>query len=89
MPQRKENRSSVVPSPSSYGLSTRLRVRVQGIGELAEVGYCWRLTYDQCGHIQEFALLGLEDPQQAVLQVSRYYTGCLTCRLEKRQSAFI
>ena len=59
------------------------RMRVGHIGEVTGVGECWRLTYDHCEHVQEFAREGLEDPDRLVHVIERNFSECLTCRLEK------
>jgi hypothetical protein len=38
-------------------------MRVQGVGELTDHNTYWRLTYDECGHVQEFAREGLDEPE--------------------------
>jgi hypothetical protein len=56
-------------------------MRVQGIGELTEHDTHWHLTHDDCGHVQVFALEGLDDPEAAVFLVRRLYAKCPTCAL--------
>lgn len=72
-----ETSSSAIQSP--YESSARLRVGT--IGEVTGVGQCWRLAYDRCDHVQQFAQEGLEDPTRLVLFVQRNFPECLTCRL--------
>lgn len=78
MPRNEETYASPVSSP--YVSSVRLRVGA--IGEVAGVGQCWRLAYDRCDHVQEFAQEGLEDPARLVLFVHRNFPECLTCRVK-------
>jgi hypothetical protein len=54
---------------------------VQGVGELTDHDTFWRLTYDACGHVQEFAREGLDEPDGAGLFVRHHYARCLTCAL--------
>ena len=56
-------------------------MRLQGIGKLTDHDTYWRLTYDECGHIQEFAREGYDDPASAAFFVRRHYAQCLTCAL--------
>lgn len=78
MPRSEETHSS--PVPNLYVSSVRLRVGP--IGEVTGVGQCWRLAYDRCDHVQEFAQEGLEDPARLVLFVRRNFPECLTCRVK-------
>jgi hypothetical protein len=59
-------------------------VRVDGIGILKNLGEYWRLTYNGCGHVQEFPRLGLNDPEAVIRHIHRYFAQCLSCRLESR-----
>jgi hypothetical protein len=59
------------------------RMRVGRIGEVTAVGQCWQLEYLDCGHAQEFAREGLEDPDRLVQCIERNFSECLTCRLER------
>jgi hypothetical protein len=54
-------------------------MRVDGIGELSDHALYWRLTYDRCGHVQDFARVGLAEADSAVIYVRRHYARCLTC----------
>jgi hypothetical protein len=54
-------------------------MRVQGVGELTNHDSYWRPTYDECGHIQEFAREGLDEPDVATRFVRHHYARCLTC----------
>jgi hypothetical protein len=47
-------------------------MRVQGVGELTDHDTYWRLTYEECGHVQEFALVGLEAPEGVAFFVRRH-----------------
>jgi len=58
-------------------------MRVAEIGEVTGVGGCWRLAYDHCAHVQEFAREGLEDPERLLHVIERNFSECLSCRLEK------
>src|ERR1700730_5994725 len=58
-----------------------VRLRVAEIGEVVGIGPCWRLAYDECGHVQQFAREGLEDPAKLVLNIQRNFRECLACRL--------
>ena len=78
MTPSKETCSSAIPS--AYVSSARLRVGE--IGEVTGVGPCWRLAYDHCNHVQQFASEGLEDPGRLVLYIQRNFPECLTCRLK-------
>ena len=71
--------------PSTHVSSDRLRVG--DIGEVTAVGPCWRLAYDHCDHVQEFAREGLKDPEGAAFFVRRHYAQCLTCALANRPVA--
>ena len=51
-----------------------------GIGKLTAHGTIWRLVYDQCGHTQDFARAGVEDPQQAETYVRTGLAACLSCQ---------
>jgi hypothetical protein len=59
-------------------------MKVEGIGELEDLGSHWRLTYDTCGHTQAFALLPFEESYRAIRQVQRNFAKCLTCRSLRR-----
>jgi hypothetical protein len=61
-------------------------MKVEGIGQLEDLGSHWRLTYDKCGHTQAFALLPFEESYRAIRQVQRNFAKCLTCRSVKRIS---
>jgi hypothetical protein len=54
-------------------------MKVQGVGELTDHSTYWRLTYAECGHVQEFAREGLDEPEDAAFYVWRHYGQCLTC----------
>jgi hypothetical protein len=54
-------------------------MRVQSVGELTDHDTYWRLTYDECGHVQEFAREGLDEPEDVAVYVQRHYAQCLTC----------
>ena len=56
-------------------------MRLPGIGELTQVEDYWRLVYDRCGHVQDLARPGLEDPARATAYVRREYAHCLLCQL--------
>jgi hypothetical protein len=64
-------------------------MRVQGVGELTDHDTYWRLTYEACGHVQEFPREGLEEPDGAALFVRRHYTHCLTCLLANTAPAAV
>jgi hypothetical protein len=53
-------------------------MRVDGVGELTDHGY-WRLVYDSCGHVQEFARQGIESLEQAEVYTRRKFARCLMC----------
>jgi hypothetical protein len=55
-------------------------MELHGIGELTAHGKVWRLVYGQCGHSQDFARAGLEDPQQAETYVRGGLAHCLSCQ---------
>jgi hypothetical protein len=59
------------------------RLRVEDIGEATRVGACWRLVYEYCDHVQEFASEGLEDPGRLVRFVRRNFRECLACHLHE------
>jgi hypothetical protein len=68
---------SASPSPTlSHGRQATWR-----IGELRDLGTIWRLRYTTCGHVQEIAREGLEEPAQAEREVRRHFARCLTCRV--------
>lgn len=50
------------------------------VGELIDYGTHWSLTYDRCGHSQDFARIGLSDFGCAVREVKHHYAQCLSCR---------
>jgi hypothetical protein len=56
-------------------------MHVDGIGELLELGAVWRLRYSACGHVQEIAREGLEEPAQAEHDMRRHFAQCLSCQL--------
>jgi hypothetical protein len=56
-------------------------MRVHGVGELTHYDTYWHLSYDECGHVQEFAREGLDEPEGAAFFVRRHYAHCLTCAL--------
>ncbi|MCA1647477.1 MAG: hypothetical protein LC797_19135, partial [Chloroflexi bacterium] len=66
-------------------------MRIDGVGELTYHGTYWRLTYDSCRHVQEFARLDLDDsrarddPERAALEVQRHYAWCLSCKVQQSQ----
>ena len=61
---------------------------LRGIGELTELNStCWRLVYEQCGHSQELARLGIEDPRDADRYIRGGLTHCLSCQLGTRAAA--
>ena len=72
-------------------------MQLDGIGQLTNQGTYWRLIYDRCGHVQEFARLAVEtgrgalgvldDPHLASADVHRRYAHCLTCKLAREQDA--
>jgi hypothetical protein len=64
-------------------------MRVGHIGAVTGVGECWRLAYDHCEHVQEFAREGLEDPERLVHVIERNFAECLMCRLEKGRAGEI
>jgi hypothetical protein len=76
MTPSEETCSSAIPSP--YVLSPRLRVE-----EIARVGPWWRLAYEHCDHVHEFAGEGLLHPGRLLLFVQRNFPECLTCRMKK------
>jgi hypothetical protein len=39
-------------------------IRIEEVGELADLDKCWHLAYDDCSHGQAFAREGLEDPKR-------------------------
>jgi hypothetical protein len=41
----------------------------------------WRLRYAACGHVQESARAGLEEPAQAEREVRRHFARCLARQL--------
>lgn len=59
-------------------------MRVEGIGELTDMGTHWLLVYGACGHRQAFARQGLEDPDLARREVLRHYGRCLICGMRGR-----
>jgi hypothetical protein len=69
------------PPDSGVAQASPARMRVGDIGDVTGVGPCWRLTYARCEHVQEFARIGLEDPERLALYVERNFAQCLTCRL--------
>ena len=56
-------------------------MHIRGIGELANGGQVWRLTYADCRHQQEFAGDWLQDDDQAARVVRKHYARCLMCGL--------
>jgi hypothetical protein len=54
---------------------------VDSLGELTEYDRYWRLVYDGCGHIQDVASLGLEEPALAAGYIRRNFPRCLECQL--------
>ncbi len=80
MPPNHEDTPSAASSP--YVLSPRLRI--QNIGEVTRLGACWRLTYERCDHVQEFAREGLEDSARVGAYIRRNFPECLTCRFMDR-----
>jgi hypothetical protein len=60
-------------------------MRVEDVGELTDLGY-WRLVYDGCGHVQEFAHEGLDEPERAILYVKRQFARCLICASRNKPS---
>jgi hypothetical protein len=74
----------MTPSEETYSSAhaSSARLRVGEIGEVTGVGPCWRLAYDHCDHVQEFAREGLEDPGRLVLFIQRNFSECLGCRMK-------
>jgi hypothetical protein len=64
-------------------------MRVQGVGELTDHDTYWRLTYEECGHVQEFPRVGLEAPEGVAFFVRRHYSHCLTCALANAPTAAV
>jgi hypothetical protein len=64
-------------------------MKVQGVGELTDHDTYWRLTYDECGHAQEFPREGLDEPEGAAFFVRRHYTFCLTCAVANTPTAAV
>ncbi len=68
-------------------------MRIEVVGELTYHDTYWRLLYDKCRHVQEFARFELEDslvredPQRAAREVRRHYARCLSCRVERNRPA--
>jgi len=54
--------------------------QLDGIGELANTGRQWRLTYIGCRHEQLLAPLDPGQLQQAEQEVRRHYATCRMCR---------
>ena len=69
-------------SSSSAGYVSSVRLRVGAIGEVVGFSQCWRLAYDRCQHVQQFAQQGLEDPARLLRFVHRNFPECLTCRMK-------
>ena len=59
-------------------------MQLPGIGQLTEHGDYWRLVYDQCGHSQELARLGIEDPLHADAYIRGGIAYCLSCQAAAR-----
>ncbi len=77
MPRSEETCSTAISSPNV----SSARLYLEDIGEVTRVGPCWRLAYEHCDHIQEFASEGLEAPASLVRFVQHNFRECLACHL--------
>ena len=60
-------------------------MRVESVAKLTDLS-SWRLVYDDCGHVQEFANEGLADLEHVALYTRRHFAHCLTCASPSHQA---